>query len=794
MNKHFYLDNLKKNSPIFNRKRNFGGGEDNDDNEPPVKKIKRDTIRVLQLSYTSFVTQKTARDERRTFKLPVKIDLIRIKFFKTFNSDLKKKFLEKYGLNPVEYTDFNKTVLFEIEDEALFRVFQEHIEIIIDSDDDLEYSGKSYNLLALILEFSFYDERLKTHDTEGVFISLIPPNKSANTQKELLKIYLEKNGINYKTKDAEEIFYIGHIENDKLFSINQNFDVVKSIISSRALTIRPGIYGQERFEYGFDTQIPENLPVIGIIDTGINEIEPFDGLIDGVINITNETDQDHSGHGTMVAGLSVFGTELSFTIEDNYIPKCKLVSIKALHRPNDIIDLTKLLEAIREANVKYAVRIFNMSLNFDFYKNYNSNYSDFAYELDKLSFELDILIFISVGNFDDKALKELLTDDYHSDHNYPAFFHTLDSTSKIHNHETTNICPPAESLNNISVGALAGNIEENENSDVTPLNIYPAYYTRKSHFDFDQNINSTKLKKNRKNKFLNKPDLVFDGGDHFDFDSGIEVLMSEGEWYSRGVGTSLATPLVTSMAADILTIYPDLKTQTVKALLINSANYYKPSKIPDFKDKEILLKKLIGFGKPDQKNLTESFNNAITFIIEDKIKPKEILSMPIYIPDYLKKSGNKLIFTIALTYKFDPNKNNHLNYLPLHISFNLVQNLSIEQIAQNNKEDIVAKKGFSWSEDHFGLENCLFSNAQKKEYRLQPNDIEILDGEIAVGVRSLLKDGFGNQDLENSFSMVIRIEEELKNDTEFSLYNEMIEINNLKVIGELDQEADIDLA
>jgi subtilisin family serine protease len=791
MNKHFYLNNSKNNSSSFNRRRNPGKTKDND--QESIKKIKRTTIKGLRSSYGSFNTQKKIRDERRSIDLPIHIDLIKIRFFTTFNSDLKKKFFEKYSLNPIEYTDFNKTVLFEIEDQLEFQLFREHIQLIIRSNDDLEYSGKDYNLLALVLEFSFYNDRLKTRETGGIIMSLIPPSKAADAQKKLLKKFLEENDINYDNIGTDESFYIDYLEDDKLNLIWQNFDVIKGVISSRALTIRPGIYGQERFEYGFDTEISEGLPVVGIIDTGISEIAPFNNLIEGVINITGETDQDHSGHGTMVAGLTVFGTELSSSVKDTYLPKCKLVSIKALHKPNDFIDFPKLLEAIREANSKFGVRIFNMSLNFDFYKKYNSNYSDFAYELDRLSFELDILIFFSVGNFDDQALAELLTDDFHPDHDYPNFFHSLSSTSEIHNDETTNICPPAESLNNISVGALAGNIEENENSDVTPLNIYPAYYTRKSHFDFNQKINSTNLKKNRKNKFLNKPDLVFDGGDHFNFDSGIEVLMTEGEWYSRSVGTSLATPLITSMAAKILTTYPDLDIQTVKALLINSANYYKPGQIPDFMGKELILKKLIGFGKPNEEALVESSNNAITFIIEDEIKPKEIMAMPIYIPDYLKKSGNKLIFTISLAYKFDPKKSNHLNYLPLHISFNLVQNLSIGEIAQKNKEDIVAKKGFSWSEDHFGLENCLFSNAQNKEYRLQPKDIKSLDGELAIAIRSLLKEGFGNQSQKNPFSLVIRIEEKIKNETDFNLYNEMIEINDLNVIGDLDQEAEANL-
>jgi hypothetical protein len=233
------------------------------------------------------------------------------------------------------------------------------------------------------------------------------------------------------------------------------------------------MFGSMRIEHGFQVEIPDDLPIVGVIDTGVSPIQPFNNLIeDGTINITGDSNTDISGHGTLVAGLVIFGTDLPTSVQNTYKAKCKVLPIKALHRDNDGIDFPRLIEAIKQARREKGVRLFNMSLVF-YPKKYNETFSDFAYELDKLAYELDILIFISVGNFDSIALRDLLTVDKHEDHEYPNFFYKLDGTSEIHSCETTNISIPSDSLNNVSVGALAGNLEGDDNSDITPAPIYP---------------------------------------------------------------------------------------------------------------------------------------------------------------------------------------------------------------------------------------------------------------------------------------------------------------------------------
>ena len=572
MNKHVFLNNRKNQQVGFNRKRGFSQETTEEDSEQQAEPtIKQFQVANLRNYYSEFTNNYENRYTNRSIEFPAYIDLIKIQFYPIFNKDLKNKFYLKYGLLPISYLDFNRTVVFEVADSDLFEMFKSDIEYIISHEEDVPYSGKDHNLIATIFKFNFINKRAVTREEESVIISMIQSvsYETANFQKDKLKQLLNENDISFSSNTKEDLFFINNIDGEIINVVEQNFDIVKSITSSRALNVRPGMFGTLRMEYGFQVNIPDNLPTIGIIDTGVNKIEPFDNLIETGLNITGETDSDHSGHGTLVAGLAIFGKDLPSSVKESYTAKCKVLPIKVLHHSNGGINFPMMLQAIKDANKNHKIRIFNMSVVF-YPKKYNEAFSDFAYELDRLSHELGILIIISVGNFDANSLEELLTSDFHNDHSYPEFYYKLDSTSPVHSCENTNISIPSESLNNLSIGALAGNVEDGDNSDLTPASIYPAYYSRKFHFDYEQKINTTSFNRNQKNKNLNKPDLVYDGGDLLNEQSGIEVIGSPADnYFKRTSGTSLSAPLITSIAAEIAGIYPDLSVQSIKALLIN---------------------------------------------------------------------------------------------------------------------------------------------------------------------------------------------------------------------------------
>lgn len=809
-NPHKYLRNEQGKNHGFKKQRGFSNPKVEDEDEPLPPVIKPFQKDKLRLSTALLYRQRRIRREEKTLNIPVNIDLIRIHFFTVFGLDLQKKFLEKYGLSVVEYTAFNKTVLFELTNETQFGLFVGHIQQVVESPDNDSYEGKAYNLIALINNFEFITDkhRLGAISEKGFLISLISSvNQGSVTQKQLLFAFLrdQTRTISYN-ESFPDILEVKELSRIQLSSLVRNFDIIKHISGTRPIKLRPGMFGEERREYGFEVDTPDNLPVVGIIDTGVSSIEPLRNLFAGIAYDHTGTGAywDESGHGTMVAGLVVFGDDFPTQILQRYRAKAKIAIIKPIHNDDDTIDIPRLLNDIRDAKRVHGVRLFNMSLNLNIVKPYNDSFSPFAYELDKLTFEEDIMILLSVGNYKSDDLKILLNERYHPSHDYPSFFYDLNSTSEDHSCWFTNIQEPSESLNNISIGALAGNLEGNNTSDTTPANEYPAYYSRKFHFDQSQLVNGTQLQRNQNNKHLNKPDIVFEGGDLFRDNAGIEVLRSplanSEKYYARSCGTSLATPLVASLAADILFTYPGLSTQSVKALLINNTFSAAGKLPPAFQNQPInLYKKLTGFGRPAKDNLLFTDNNTAVWIIEDTIDNDELKVIPIKVPSFIAEAGNKLHVEATLCYSFLPVKDNHLNYLPLHISFGFFKNMDAGTIGTSDASTYRIKNAISWSEDFHGVEKRLFSNSQKHSFNIQPTDLAKIGNEISIAVRCIGKAEIpliNRQYIENGnhkFSIVIAISEIPENKASGRLYAELNAINEVENIAILDASIDIEL-
>jgi hypothetical protein len=787
--RHVILNNNKDINPSFRRTRGRENIQETAAVEAP-KVIGENQKRKLRRLFRLFEESQNTRNTNRNVVFDNKIEFIEVKFYGIFNRDLHSKFLNKYGLRPVRYIDFNRTIIFEVYEEELFEVFKKDLNSAINSKFGESYSGKSYNLIATIYSFSYVDsrERIKTIKTDGILLE-IEDTQSEGSQIQVseLKKYLDSLGINYSV--GGDFINVNSLKQRDIRFIADNFDVVIAITSSRVPIARVGALGPKT-EYGFSAFIPENIPTVGLIDTGISRIEPFENLIIGDKDHTNTSAYwDEEGHGTSVAGVIIFGDDFYANTSNSYNAKAKIHIIKAIHFRNDPLDIKKLLDDILDLKHNHGIKLFNLSLNLESYKKYNETISEFAYELDKLAHKHDLLIFISSGNFDFNNLEEILANE-HDNHNYGNFHYSPSSESEIHTCEDTNLQIPGESYNNVTIGALAGNRDlRNDNSDITPVNIYPSYYTRKFHYDFSQNINGYTLK--IENKHLNKPDMVYDGGDYFKESSYLEVLTDQNSgFYRKTSGSSFSAPFVTSYAAELLTLYPNLKAQTIKALLINSAYYYPKKQLPHFSNRrDNLLQKMIGFGIPDKEVFLGNNASTVTFIIEDHIKVGEILKRPIYLPEYLINSGSKLQFDISLSFSFDPIKGNQLDYCPFHMAFNVVQNIEIGEIstriAKPNKDTpantpIYGIKSFQWSEDHYGIESRLFSNCQKMQYRLQPDDYTGINLQLAIAVRCLVKEKYLDiyRDEDLHFSLVIRITELTTAHKTSNLYNEMLRINN----------------
>jgi subtilisin family serine protease len=803
-NKHLYLKNEVGRNDGFRKSRNVQSDNQQDPEVEPSKFPNPGQQDRLRRSHALFYIDRKSRSEKRTLDIPATIELVRINFYKVFNNELRNKFYKEYGLLVSSLEGFNKNILFEIVDVNQFKVFIKHLELFFESSSKETYQGKEYNLIALIHNFHFLSSkrRIKSYEGSVSSFSLIPPQtKSADSIfKALVKHLEDKQKPVYTTGLTSEFLEVEGLSREEIDEVVDNYDIVRTVSSSRTERRRPGQYGEERRDYGFTVQVDDNIPVVGLIDTGMTRIDPLRDLVSDInYDLTGfGAYWDESGHGTAVGSLIILGHEFITNIKSEYHAKAKIAVIKAIQQDNDSLNIIKLIEAIVDAKVTHGIRLFNLSLNDPLPKSYNSSFSDYAYLLDKIAYENDVLIFISVGNVPEKRLKELIEDEPHTSHEYPAIFYSLENGSEIHSCQSTNISEPSESLNNISVGALAGNLEGGLNSEITPGEELPAYYTRKFHYDYEQPINGTDFIKSQKNKHLNKPDLVFDAGDLFNFDSGLEVLCSpipaEGpRYFSRSCGTSLATPLIASLAAEILKEYPSLRTQTVKALLINAAISPCGKEPSVFKGFSInLLRKLIGFGKPESKGLVYSGNNSITFVIESELELEELQTVIITIPDYINNSGNKLNFTGTLSYSFLPIKDNHLCYLPLQITFGIFKPIEANEMGKTKTEEYRIKPGITWSDDFFGVDNRLFSNVQKIDINISGEIIQELENKVSLAIKCTGKNEIPDEDrkhLESNkhkFSLVLTISELPASRANNRLYNEIQALNSIESIVNLE--------
>jgi hypothetical protein len=664
--------------------------------------------------------------------------------------------------------------------------------------------------------------------------------------------FLEAKHISTKPL-TNSLFQIDDINEDTLDELLDNYDIIQQVQSLRYMHTHPDRYGNPQFDIALDLTLREGSPTIGIIDTGIESVETLQPILaDDGIDITNiEVPSPYHvyvDHGTTVATLASFGNAYFHTHSTDILADAKVFSIKIQNDEVGCINLAGIQKAIQEANTNYGIRIFNLSMAAGC-KNYNSDISIYAYLLDRLAYEMDILIFISTGNLDRQDIQQIEAKkrDPNIDNStrefleYPHHFYDPSIETDVHVCECMNISEPAESMNNMTVGALADNLNDDSHTDLSLGKQFPAYYSRKYYLDYNQKINNTPFNKNQKNSNLFKPDIVMPGGDELERISKMQLLgLKLGSLdYIFNAGTSYATPLAANIAAKIVRLYPHLRMQTIKALIINSATevdttyleglieMLKTKENPSYPDvgsnekrrlssmysPKLLGHYISGYGKPDIERCLFSNEKRVTFVIEDTIQFDSHKVVNINIPIYLFNHPNKrkaLSINATLCYNFDPVFGNAMSYNPLHISFNIGNSMNhddpqanaieySDKRAKDNNERMAIKTKFpSWSDDFFPANTKLFSNVQKMELSLKANDLMRINGQMAIIFRCTGRDTltFFEQlkAAVHKFSFILTIEEmpsiEL---AEKNLHDEIQLNNTVENIASLNADIALDL-
>ena len=364
-----------------------------------------------------------------------------------------------------------------------------------------------------------------------------------------------------------------------------------------------------------------NAPSVCLLDTGVNQGHPL------LAAFLEDQDKhachpdwgtyDHHGHGTAMAGLALHG-DLSETLAQQPFPSLdhRLESVKVLppigdNPPHLYGDLYSQAMNRAEITAPHRRRTFCSAVTTTDSRD-RGRPSSWSAQLDKLASGMEDgitrLIFQAAGNTERARIAD-----------YPAG----NARDGIHD--------PAQAWNVLSVGAYT----EKWRIDATtypgreliapPGGLAPTSCTAAS------------WPTSGRQKWPNKPDIVLEGGNwaldtafHFAEDlDDLQLLTTGHEPLTKPLvtfgETSAATALAARMAATLQGHYPDLWPETLRALLVHSAQWTPAmtaaSGNMNVKANVRQLLRTCGFGVPQLHDALWSAKHALTLIVQDEMQP-----------------------------------------------------------------------------------------------------------------------------------------------------------------------------
>lgn len=349
---------------------------------------------------------------------------------------------------------------------------------------------------------------------------------------------------------------------------------------------------------------------VGILDTGVNnEHLLLKGSLPGERRLdvigTDGRDRWANGHGTLMAGLALFGDLSQLTNRlDDVVINHDLTSIKMVPGRGEPVNERDMYGVITEDALLAAeatgASITCMAVTSEEEEPRNGQPSSWSAAIDKVLYYggKNRLLFVSAGNVCET-----------SDNNYPFF------------NEMASLLDPAQSWNAITVGAytercVLGNQKDAEAHTLLATVGGLSPYSR------------TSMKWS--NKSMIKPDIVMEGGNAFVDDS---FLMSHDDCALVTTGaqslyrsfvtinaTSASTALAARLAAQIKTENTSLSMLSIRALIVHAASWTNEMHRQSRGSLDWLLK-CCGYGVPDETRSLNSSQHRVTFITEQRIEP-----------------------------------------------------------------------------------------------------------------------------------------------------------------------------
>lgn len=436
---------------------------------------------------------------------------------------------------------------------------------------------------------------------------------------------------------------------------------------------------------------PEDGPRLCIIDSGIIANHPLlannVGHEEAILTQTSSPADAH-GHGTMVAGLAVFGDVRSCYELGQFASSLTLFSARVLNDRNEFDDEKLIINQMREAietfrQQPYDCRVFNLSLGSGIpaFDSIRPRQTLWAEELDVLARELKVLLVVSAGNHEE-ADGMNTSDTETALMSYPdLLFNPL-----------TGLCDPATAAIALTVGSLAQHntpaiTRRNANDIVRPLAGVdePSPFTR-----IGPGINGAI-----------KPELVHYGGNlvFVGFGSSIRRIKNDEpgtavmslshqptqNLFAYGCGTSFAAPRVARIAALIEHgLTRDLagrpSPNLIRAVLASTADIPEASNIRlNSYDNGHAPCKVCGYGLPSELESLKSDDRRVTMVYQGSMPIDHFNVFAVPIPDAFRNASGERKIVVTLAYD-PPVRRRRLDYLGVEMDVLLIRGKTLDEV------------------------------------------------------------------------------------------------------------------
>ncbi|WEA00739.1 S8 family peptidase [Mucilaginibacter sp. SJ] len=411
----------------------------------------------------------------------------------------------------------------------------------------------------------------------------------------------------------------------------------------------------------------QNQVSICLLDTGVNISHPLlaplipEGHIDAINPAWGNADSNRLGHGTPMAGLLLYGdlTDVLGEFHEvriyHHFESVKILEGAQQNDPELFGAITQ--EAVARAEIinPNFKRVICMAVTSDLLV-HRGQPSSWSAAIDQLCFgEVDepntqTLFLVSAGNV--PLISRI---------DYPV------------SNQNATIEDPAQAFNALTIGAYTI-------KDKIDLDAFPGATLLAEHGDLSPS-STTSL--TWFTEWPRKPDLVMEGGNHAMHRGGLIdpdslQLLSTGKGglmrplFTTFGDTSGATALAAKFAAELYTIYPDYWPETIRALMVHSADWTRAmtgghpvEHLPPM-HRQVLVAK-VGYGVPNFQRARFSANNSLSLVIQRTLRPYKfeesrvktnefhLVDLP-WPSDILAEMQNAPVkLTVTLSYFIEPN-------------------------------------------------------------------------------------------------------------------------------------------